>query len=193
MKGLSGVSLFRQKEVICLQSSDFLFESAKTGNADSFALLYEKYANQLYLYAYKYLENREDAEDAVSQASINVYKNIKNIKKGSSFKAYYFKALSNSCRDILKKRKFTVLTADEAEGSTDSDITETSVIEKSMLDSALASLSDSEREIVLLSAVSGFTSAEISKITGLTGGSVRSKLSRSLAKLRTLLEKENQN
>ena len=173
-----------------MHNDDFLFESAKTGNARSFAMLYEKYAKQLYLYAYKFLENREDAEDAVSQASLSVYRNIKNIRNSGSFKAYYFKALSNCCRDIISKNKFTVVGPEETENLTDGGGTESSVIEKSMLDSALSSLSESEREIVLLAVVSGFTSAEISKITGLTGGSVRSKLSRSLAKLRSLLEKE---
>ena len=55
------------------------------------------------------------------------------------------------------------------------------------LSEALAQLSDDEREIVLLSAAAGLTSSEISTITGLTSGSVRSKLSRSLSKMRDYL------
>ncbi len=49
-------------------------------------------------------------------------------------------------------------------------------------------LNDEEREIVLLSVVAaGFKSKEIARISGLTAGSVRSKLSRSLAKLKNEL------
>ena len=59
---------------------------------------------------------------------------------------------------------------------------------KTELAQALDILSSDEKEIVLLSVVGGFTSKEISKITGLTAGSVRSKLSRSLAKMRNYLE-----
>lgn len=59
---------------------------------------------------------------------------------------------------------------------------------KTELAQALDILSSDEKEIVLLSVVCSFTSKEISKITGLTAGSVRSKLSRSLAKMRNYLE-----
>jgi RNA polymerase sigma-70 factor (ECF subfamily) len=52
---------------------------------------------------------------------------------------------------------------------------------------ALAILKDDEREIVLLSVVAGLTSNEIAKHTLLQPGAVRSKLSRSLAKMREFL------
>lgn len=169
---------------------NILLESAKTGNSNSFGILYERYAKELYLYAYKYLGNREDAEDAVQQASVNVYKNVKNIKNAAAFKAYYFKALSNTCKTMLAKSKIHIVSEDEAEEPVSLESTENSVIEKNELETALSKLNSDEKEIILLSVVSGFSSKEIAKITGLTHGSVRSKLSRSLKKLRTLLGKD---
>lgn len=59
--------------------------------------------------------------------------------------------------------------------------------EQTELKQALKVLNDEEREIVLLSVVAGFKSKEIARISGLTAGSVRSKLSRSLAKLKNEL------
>ena len=55
------------------------------------------------------------------------------------------------------------------------------------LNEALAELGDEDREIVLLSVIAGMTSGEISEQTGLPAGTVRSKLSRSLAKMREFL------
>lgn len=182
MKGLLGSDFMLDPNII--------LESAKTGNADSFGVLYEKYAKEIYLYAYKYLGNREDAEDAVQQASVNVYKNIKSIKNADSFKAYYFKAVSNTCKTMLSKKKLHIVSTDEADELSSNDTTESSVIEKSTLENALAKLNDEEREIVLLSVISGFSSKEIAKITNLTHGSVRSKLSRALNKLRVQLGKD---
>lgn len=173
--------------------SNILLESAKTGNADSFGALYERYAKELYLYAYKLLGNKEDAEDAVQQASINVYRNIKNIKNADAFKAYYFKALSNTCKTLLSKRKIHIVSSDEIPETASSESTENTVIEKSSLESALLKLNDDEREIVLLSVISELSSKEISKITDLTNGAVRSKLSRSLKKLRAILGKDDNN
>ena len=50
-----------------------------------------------------------------------------------------------------------------------------------------AELGEEDREIVLLSVIAGMTSGEISEQTGLPAGTVRSKLSRSLAKMREFL------
>ena len=52
---------------------------------------------------------------------------------------------------------------------------------------ALSQLKEEERDIVLLSIIGGLSSTEISALTGLASGSVRSKLSRSLAKMREFL------
>ena len=54
-------------------------------------------------------------------------------------------------------------------------------------EATLSQLKEEEREIVLLSAAAGLTSSEIAGITGMTPGAVRSKLSRSLAKMREYL------
>ena len=56
------------------------------------------------------------------------------------------------------------------------------------LQHALAQLAAEEKEIVLLSLVAGFTSQEIAQMTGSRPGTVRSKQSRSLAKMRAYLE-----
>ena len=52
--------------------------------------------------------------------------------------------------------------------------------------SALGHLSQTEQQIVLLSVIGRYTSAEIGQILSLNAATVRSKLSRSLTKLRSL-------
>ena len=166
-----------------------LLENAQSGNADCFGLLYGKYQKELYLYAYKFLGNREDAEDAVQQATVKVYTSLKNIRKPEAFKGYYFKALSNTARSMLARNSIHIVSdGEELVNIAGTDDTESSAVNSSAVSEALKILSDSEREIVLLSVVGGFTSREISKITDLTGGSVRSKLSRALSKMRAELE-----
>lgn len=166
-----------------------LLESAQSGNADCFGLLYSMYQKELYLYAYKFLGSREDAEDAVQQATIKVYTSLKNIKKPEAFKAYYFKALANTARSMLAQRSLHIVGDEEELLSIASDEqTESSAINSYTVNKALSNLTNDEREIVLLSIIGGFTSKEIASITSYTGGSVRSKLSRSLAKMRNELE-----
>ena len=174
-----------------MTDSNILLECAQSGNAECFGQLYSMYQKELYVYAYKFLGNREDAEDAVQQASVKVYTGIRNIKKPEAFKAYYFKALANTARSMLARRNMHVVGSEDELENTDSGLsTETDALNSFELNRALSMLNADEREIVLLSVVGGFTSKEISRITTLTGGSVRSKLSRALSKMRAELEKQ---
>lgn len=166
-----------------------LLESAQSGNADCFGLLYSMYQKELYLYAYKYLGNREDAEDAVQQATVKVYTGIGNIKKPEAFKAYYFKALSNTARSMLARKSLHIVGSDEELADLPAaEQTDDAAINSYTVNKALSTLSENEREIVLLSIVGGFTSKEIAGITSYTNGAVRSKLSRALTKMRKELE-----
>ena len=61
---------------------------------------------------------------------------------------------------------------------------------RALIEYCLAALSDSEREILLLHAVSGFKQREIADMLALPLATVLSKYSRSLKKVRTHLAKE---
>lgn len=168
-----------------------LFKAARSGNADAFGALYALYAQELYRYACAILHDRHTAEDAVQETCIKVYTNLKNIQKPDAVKAYFFKTLQNTAKTILRRGAFTVCGNEISETHPAPDNTETLAADRTDLQRALMRLSEEERQIVLLSAVAGFTSKEIAETVDLTAGAVRSKLSRSLEKLRIYLaEKE---
>lgn len=168
-----------------------LFKAARSGNADAFGALYALYAQELYRYACAILHDRHTAEDAVQETCIKVYTNLKNIQKPDAVKAYFFKTLQNTAKTILRRGAFTVCGDEISETHPAPDNTETLAADRTDLQRALMRLSEEERQIVLLSAVAGFTSKEIAETVDLTAGAVRSKLSRSLEKLRIYLaEKE---
>ena len=90
----------------------------------------------------------------------------------------------------MRRGAFTVCGAEIPENSPAPDNTESTASDLTDSQNALLHLSEEERQIVLLSAVAGFTSKEIAATVDLTAGAVRSKLSRSLQKLRTYLAEE---
>lgn len=162
---------------------------AKNGDASAFAELYSQYAKDFYRLAFCMMKVREDAEDAVQDAAITVFKHLSDIKKIESFKAYFFTVLANECKKRLKTR-----VAEQTEVYDETvwavvDSTNTDISLSLELQQAIMKLDEDERLVVLLSAQAGLKSKEIAKITGLTAGSIRSKRSRSLAKLREELSK----
>ncbi len=161
---------------------------SQSGDKDAFAQLYTLYKDKLYRYALYRLENQDDAEDAVSDAVYSAFYQIGQLKKPESFSAWIFRILYCSCAEIIKSR------AERRKLKDINDMTEKlsydmeNTVNKTELSQALSILKPDEREIVLLSVISGLNSKEIGKICDMTSGSVRSKLSRSLSKMRNFLE-----
>lgn len=165
-----------------------LVSKAKSGDKTAFCTLYGMYKDRLYRYAFYRLGNAEDALDAVSDTIVSAYERIKELRKAEAFSAWIFKIHRITCSNYVKyqiKQRETSNIEDYSNSVRLSHKTENVTSE---LNEALGILTEEEKEIVLLSVVAGFTSKEIAKISGLTAGGVRSKLSRSLAKMRSFLE-----
>lgn len=158
---------------------------AQKGDKQAFLRLYQEYKDRLYRYAWYRIGNSEDAMDAVSDTVLSAFEQIKSLKKPAAFSSWLFAIHRASCnkyiKAVIKRREEQDLDDLELAVESDNDLS----LE---LKEALSKLDEQEREIVLLSVVAGFTSSEIANATGYTAGSVRSKQSRALAKMRTFLE-----
>ncbi len=162
--------------------------SAKSGDKQAFCSLYSEYKDRLYRYAFYRLQNHQDAEDAVSDCIVSAFQGIGGLKKPEAFSAWIFRILYCSVNALIKAQSNRSKMADinDMANTLTTDIEST--VSKTELSQALNILKDDEKEIVLLSVVAGLNSKEIARITDLTSGTVRSKLSRSLAKMRSFLE-----
>ncbi len=160
------------------------------GDAEAFGELYGLFSNDLYRYACYVLGSRQLAQDAVQDAVFAAFSQISSLRNQDAFKAWLFKILSTVCKKYISEKtrqRGTVPFDDlmeetlEAQPSTQEPAFE--------LEDVLLCLANDEREIVLLSVLQGYKSGEISTILDCPAGTVRSKLSRSLKKLRIELEK----
>ncbi len=165
-----------------------LIREASAGSREAFVALYGQYKDKLYRYALYRLSDPADAEDAVSECILAAWKSIGQLRSSKAFGSWIFRILSNCCASRLREvitardnleRVYMEGPQSRSDGGSPSVSTE--------LAEALAQLSDEEREIVLLSVVAGFSSSEISGQLGIPAGTVRSKLSRSLARMREFL------
>ncbi len=186
-----------------------LTEKAISGSRDAFCDLYDLYRVRLYRYAYYRLHDADDAEDAVSSCILSAWAEISRLKEPGAFPAWIFRILKGACADIIKtqiaQKKIISLDpseradkeqesdteaacASQAEGSGSAPDPELSAI----LMEALGTLDEESREMVLLSVVGGLTGSDISGIYGMPQGTVRSRLSRSFAAMRKLMEAGNE-
>ena len=161
-----------------------LVAAAKKGDKQAFGQLYAGIYTDLYKFAYYILKDEEDAKDAVSDAVMDAYAGISRLRSEDAFKSWMFQILSVKCKRKLKEY------AVHGHHTPLEDITdlETEGREESVeLKSAFDTLSDEEKMIISMNVFGGYDSNEISNILKINRNTVRSKQSRALSKLKTLL------
>lgn len=166
-------------------------KKARAGDADAFAELYSLVYKELYRIALVNLKNQHDASDVVSDTVLEAYSSIKKLRDEKAFKAWIIKILTVK---IKNKQKEYIKTRDYR---TDLDDLENSVEQKGFgeinysgleIMEEFRRLNEEERLILSLSVVSGYTSEEIAKATGLSANTIRSKAARAKIKLRQMLD-----
>ena len=166
-----------------------LVKEAIAGSRESFCALYGEYKDRLYRYALYRLGDPSDAEDAVSECVLAAWRGIGSLRSEKAFASWIFRILSACCarqiKDAIHSRDKLSRAGAEYPGKAFTSASPSLSVE---LAEALSILKEDEREIVLLSVVSGLSSSEVASLTGLAPGSVRSKLSRSLARMREFLK-----
>lgn len=166
-----------------------LVNKAKKGDKEAFGDLYEIHSREMFTFARWYLGDVFLAEDAVSDAVLNAYISIKNVREPEKFKSWLFTILLRCCRKNLKN----IINLRQSVDITDiqKESAEASPEEKAELKAALEKISEEDREILLLSSLGNLTSVEIGEMLSMAPGTVRSKLSRSTDKLCDLLSERS--
>lgn len=129
----------------------------------------------------------EDAEDAVQEGFMRAHQALDRFDSGQSFGAWLNRIVANAALDLSRRRK--VRAADELSDSFASafrDPAEDSEL-RERLRSALATLPERARAVLVLHDIEGFTHAEIGELLGIPGGTARSDLHHARRKLKVLL------
>lgn len=160
-----------------------LIKLAKKGDKDAFSELFLIYKDKLYRYAY-FKVGEDDAYDAVMDCVTQAWENIYTLKGEKAFLSWIFRILYRSCSAYIREQ----IKRKESGNIDELNIASYTDFKSVELKEALEILSPEEKDIVLLSAEAGLNSKEIGKLLGLRATTVRSKLSRGLAKMREFLE-----
>ena len=148
------------------------------GDERAFEALYEGMKRGVFAFAYTYLGNRADAEDATSETFLRVKRRADSYRLGTDVRAWVFQIAKNQSLDMLRRRKqYGAVGLDE--------VSEVGVEQAfPLLDDMTACLSPEEKDIVILHAVWEYKHKEIAKMLSLPLGTVTWKYNEALKKLR---------
>ena len=175
-----------------------LVASARRGDARAFNQLVLLHQGMAYNVAYRILGDADAAADATQDSFLSAFKAIRQFR-GGSFKAWMLRIVTNSCYDQLRAKQRR-----PSESLDDLDVEEDHIrslrdpaeqpdehVERleldEMLESGIQRLPAEQRIVMILSDVQGLNYQEIADATGMSLGTVKSRLSRGRARLRDLL------
>ncbi|MBQ8831460.1 MAG: sigma-70 family RNA polymerase sigma factor [Oscillospiraceae bacterium] len=175
-----------------------LIGRAKKGDRKAFESLVKLHEKNVYNLALKLLKNREDALDAAQDAFLKAWISIASFRGDSKFSAWLYRLTYNTCLDVLRKAKkgevISLTSTDEDEKVTDvrddaptpEEHAEKQELRKTVRD-AVDALPEDYKQIIIMREFTGFSYGEIAEATGLSDGTVKSRLSRARQKLAEIL------
>ncbi len=175
-----------------------LISAAQKGDLDSFNTLVLAYQHQVYNLAYRIMGEGASASDATQEAFISAWRHIGGFR-GGSWKSWLLRIATNACYDQLRYRGRRPANSLE-EVAEDPDYSpqlvngherpEEHALRQELSDalqSGIQTLPADQRATLVLSDVQGFSYQEIADMTGVSLGTVKSRLSRARARLRDYL------
>jgi len=160
-------------------------EGCKRGNRRAYERLYELHAGRLKSIAFHLVGSRADAEDAVQEMFLKVYRAMDGFEGQSSLATWMCRILINCCYDVLRKKGRAAEQPLRAEAATESKVPM-----KLALERALQRLNERQRIVFLLFEVEGLRHSEIAAVLQIAEGTSRSWLFEAKRELkRSLMEK----
>lgn len=175
-----------------------LIERALDGDLNAFNQLVVEYQNLAYSVAFRLLNDSDGAADAVQDSFIKAFRALDSFR-GGNFKSWLMRIVTNTCYDVLrarKRRKTDSLEDIPVENEyipalTDRRESPQQYVERQelarLIMMAIQDLPEDQRVSIVLCDVEGYTYEEISDITGVAIGTVKSRISRARGKVRDML------
>ncbi|MDT3493254.1 RNA polymerase sigma factor [Bacillus toyonensis] len=157
--------------------------------------LYELYEQKIYYVAYSILNNIQQAEDAVQETFITLYKNLEKLHSLSTeeLKRYILRVAKNKAIDSYRKNKRHETFLEEYERESievvDENIEEWEKRKMSevQIDTLLTELSESNRQVFKYKVFYNLTYQEISNVMGITEANARKQFERARKRVQNII------
>lgn len=194
MRNLSSAPDAARSDIPDAAALDACLANIAEKNTAALEELYRGTSASVYGFALSILKNAPDAQDVMHDCYVSIYSAAAGYRSSGKPMAWILTIVRNLClRKLRESRKTADLPPEEWERVLE-EREEVEPEDKLVLSACMRLLSDEERQIVTLHAVSGFKHREIAQMLGAPMPTVLSKYSRALKKLKhALLKGERQN
>jgi RNA polymerase sigma-70 factor (ECF subfamily) len=180
----------------------YMLKAAQEGDMDAFARLFEEYRGMMHAVAVG-LAGADDADDIVMNSFLKAWQALPRFRRRASLKTWLYRIVRNCALDTIRKRQrhaHVSLSGDDTACAVERDVEDcvrggpdevaarrdlTAVVQK-----AMQRLSMEHNSVLTLRYVDGLQYNEIAVATGVSIGTVMSRLFHARRRLRALVEME---
>ena len=165
-----------------------MVERAQAGDRDAFDGLAAGSYDRLYAVAYRMLRDAQAAEDAVQEALIKAWRDLRSLRELDRFDAWMHRLLVRACYDQSRqRRRFSVEVGDIAIERLDPTDDYARVANRDELERAFLHLTMEHRAVLVLTHYVGLPAPEVARILGIPAGTVYSRLHYAVRTMRTAI------
>jgi len=162
-------------------------------------MLILKYQDQVFNFCCRFLGNEEDARDCSQEIFIKVFKNLNGFRFKSKFSSWIYRIMINTCNEMVRSKNYRqrkktlrqnpITRPEQVKYGNENDYysnPEYALYRKQFnqaFQESLDQLNRVQKSLIILRDLEGRSYDEISKITGLKTGTVKSSLARARYKM----------
>ena len=181
-----------------------LIRTVQAGDMAAFDELVLRHKDRLFNLVYWFLGDYQEANDCAQETFIKAFKSINGFRFESTFSTWLYRIAVNTCKNRLKssayrwkKKTVSLETSGSKNGNPFFEIvngspTPVMALEKKermiRIQKAINSLPEEQNQVVVLRDIQGLSYQDISNITGLNLGTVKSRLARGRLELKNKLK-----
>lgn len=169
------------------------FKALKEGDETAFEMIFKTYYEPLCNYAFTFILDRDEAEEIVQATFLNVWEKRGTIAIETSLKAYLYRAIRNSCLNVIKhtniKRKHaaeTVFVSDKSHEAVSQSVISSELDQK--IGDALMVLPEQCRLVFRMSRFEDLKYAEIAEQLNISIKTVENQIGKALKIMREELK-----
>jgi RNA polymerase sigma-70 factor (ECF subfamily) len=165
----------------------------RSGDRDAFVALTRLYQQKVFVLAYSFFRNKEDAIDLVQDVFLRIFEKIDSFQEDRNFEAWLIQVAKNLCIDRYRK------TRGRREMESDARVDELPLADdrspdagrssdlKAVLSQSVDRLADRQKTIFLMRHVNQMGNEEIARVLNISTGTVKSLHFKAIRRLRTLM------
>jgi len=182
-----------------LSDEELIKEYQDNNTPEAYDILVKRYKDPLMNFVYRFVGDRDICTDVVQDTMIKFYLNKDSYRSFAKFSTWIYTIAGNLAKNELKRRRRRIIfSIDNSDDERSPQIEDKMFLapdkaadgemRNEIIQKALLKVKPVYREVVILRDIQDLSYEEISEITGLAIGTVKSRINRGRAQLQKLLK-----